>query len=47
VSEPGKSLVVADYGQLELRLLAHITDCESMLSVRPQSMSYVHVNFHG
>ncbi len=24
-------LVVADYGQLELRLLAHMTNCKSML----------------
>jgi len=31
VAEEGKSLIVADYGQLELRLLAHITSCESML----------------
>mmetsp|Transcript_2053 Transcript_2053/g.3152 ORF Transcript_2053/g.3152 Transcript_2053/m.3152 type:complete len:1034 (+) Transcript_2053:232-3333(+) len=28
---PGKKLVVADYGQLELRLLAAITKCKSML----------------
>ena len=27
----GKTLVVADYGQLELRLLAHMTGCVSML----------------
>jgi len=27
----GNSLVVADYGQLELRLLAHITSCASMI----------------
>ena len=26
----GKTLVVADYGQLELRILAHMTDCKSM-----------------
>ena len=30
-AEPGKALVVADYGQLELRLLAHMTRCESMI----------------
>lgn len=27
----GNTLVVADYGQLELRLLAHMTNCTSML----------------
>lgn len=31
VPEEGNSLIVADYGQLELRLLAHITNCESMI----------------
>ena len=31
VAEPGNTLIVADYGQLELRVLAHITQCESML----------------
>ncbi|XVE80351.1 hypothetical protein DITRI_Ditri14bG0132800 [Diplodiscus trichospermus] len=31
VAAPGNSLVVADYGQLELRILAHLADCKSML----------------
>lgn len=29
--EPGNNLIVADYGQLELRLLAHMTNCKSMI----------------
>jgi DNA polymerase-1 len=28
---PGSNLIVADYGQLELRLLASMTDCQSMI----------------
>lgn len=31
VSDEGNLLIVADYGQLELRLLAHITKCKSMI----------------
>ena len=30
-SSPGNRLIVADYGQLELRLLASMTDCTSMI----------------
>ncbi|XRB13805.1 DNA polymerase I [Pseudoscourfieldia marina] len=30
-AEHGKALVVADYSQLELRLLAHLSQCQSML----------------
>lgn len=31
VAPPGKKLIVADYGQLELRVLAHLTGCTSMI----------------
>lgn len=35
-ADPGKILIVADYGQLELRLLAHITKCKSMIEAFAQ-----------
>ncbi len=35
-AEAGKSLIVADYGQLELRLLAHMSDCKSMIDAFEQ-----------
>ncbi len=31
VAEKGNTLLVADYGQLELRVMAHMTQCRSML----------------
>ena len=31
VAEKGNKLIVADYGQLELRVLAHMTDCKGMI----------------
>lgn len=31
VADKGMKLVVADYGQLELRVLAHMTNCKAML----------------
>jgi DNA polymerase-1 len=32
VAPPGRKLLVADYGQLELRVLAHLTNCASMIA---------------
>lgn len=32
----GNKLIVADYGQLELRLLAHMTQCKSMIDAFKQ-----------
>ena len=31
VAEKNNKLIVADYGQLELRVLAHMTDCKGMI----------------
>ncbi|CAM9536221.1 unnamed protein product [Heterosigma akashiwo] len=36
MAEPGNALVVADYGQLELRLMSHMTNCASMLDAFEQ-----------
>ncbi|GMH71924.1 hypothetical protein TrST_g1494 [Triparma strigata] len=35
-ASPGNKLIVADYGQLELRLLASMTDCTSMIDAFEQ-----------
>lgn len=36
MAAPGKSLIVADYSQLELRILAHMTKCQSMIEAFKQ-----------
>lgn len=36
VAEEGNTFIVADYGQLELRILAHITNCQSMIDAFEQ-----------
>lgn len=50
-AEEGNTLVVADYGQLELRLLAHITDCKSMIEAfkvgRETAKALGRLLFHG
>ena len=39
----GKTLIVADYGQLELRLLAHMANCASMLAAFEAGEGGLHV----
>ena len=41
IAEEGKTFIVADYGQLELRVLAHISNCTSMIDAFRQVTRYV------